>query len=123
MVSFLAGPVTEFLHDRSGFGSIPGNVGMITRQLFHQFGGHSPDPLGGRQQRSADVALALGQGIDERAPIQRQSHRSPQLRIVEWGRGPIDNDVTLNVRWHQLADRLGRLSRDILQHRNLKEKR
>jgi len=67
--------------------------------------------------RAADRALAVAGDVDKRLAVEAQRHRSPQIGVVERRLGGIDDQLARDVPRHRLADRLRRLTLQLLHQR------
>jgi len=83
----LGGPVTELFHDPAGFGgAVLLHIGIIAGQGREHVRRHAPHPFRRRLHGPADVAMPLGEDVDERLAVQGQRQRPPHLGVVEgWG--------------------------------------
>ena len=59
------------------------HIGAIAGHVCSISGGMPQTPSGGGSIVAADVALALGDDVDEGLAVEAQRHRPPQLGIVE----------------------------------------
>src|SRR3984893_2136632 len=117
------GAVAELFHDAAGLGTVLGHVGIVAGQGLQHIGGHAPYPLGRRQHRTPEIALALGQGVDKRLPVHRQCHRPAPFRLVEGHRLTVHHHVPVNVRRHQRAGGFRVLPLGVFQERHLQKER
>ena len=62
------------------FGAILLHVGPVARHGREHLRRHAPDALGRRQHRAADIALPLGENVDEGLAVERERHGPPQVR-------------------------------------------
>src|SRR6266478_4048134 len=62
-----------------------------------------------RQHDAADIALSLGDDVDEGLAVEAQRHGPAQVRVVKGRRIRVDDQVTADIRRVQLAKSLRRL--------------
>src|SRR5260370_20783255 len=82
------GSVAGLRHYFAGFFAILADIGTIARQCLQYFGRHSPDPLRRRLHCTADIAMSLGENLDEALTAERPWHCPADLRIIERRRPP-----------------------------------
>ena len=114
----LVGAVAEALHDLARLVAVLLDIGTVSRQSLQHVSRKAP--LARRQglHRAADIALPLGQNVDEGFAVERVGQGLAQIRVVEGRVVAVHDQIGAGVARCQLADRLRRLVLHILQHRD-----
>src|SRR6516225_1400300 len=117
-LEMIVAAIAERLDDLAGLRAVFLDVRVIARQRFEQLGRHAPQPRGCRLHGPADLALSAADDVDKGLAVQGQSHRPPQVGVVEWRLVAIDDQVAVDAALRHLADRLRHLARHVVQQRN-----
>lgn len=89
--------ITETTHDLPSLFAVLRHVGIATRQAAQLLRRHSPQPIRSWLHHATDLALALGDDVDRRMPIERLRHGPAQLGIVEEREFAIDDQVVVDA--------------------------
>ena len=114
----LVRPIPEPGHDLAGLGAVLRHLGAIAGNCCKKIGRHTPHASRWRQHRPADIALTLGEDINEAFAIERQRQCAPQIGIVEGRRLAVDQQIGAGIGRNEIASRLRRLLLHILQQRH-----
>ena len=114
----IVGAITELFHDFSGFSAVFGDIRIVPRKRHQYLRRHAPKPLRQGLHDAADLALPLVDDLIERVAVQAQGHRPPQLGLVEWRGGRVDQHIAGYIGNIHFTDRLRRLRLDIFELRD-----
>src|SRR5215472_16024631 len=115
----LAQPIAVLLHEPAGSRTVLQHIWIVAGQCLQQFRRHPPYAFGWRLHNPAKVALVQGEGVDKGFAIQAERYRPSQIRVVERRHLAVHHYVAIDIYRDQVADRLGVLVLDVVQHRDL----
>ena len=111
----LIGSVAELFHNLTRLCAVLRNIGIVAGQCLEHVLRHSPDTFRRRQHDPTNVALAVGNDVDEGLAVEAQCHCPPQIGVVERRLGRVDDHRPVDVCGRHLTDRLRGLHCEILQ--------
>src|SRR5438445_130275 len=76
---------TVLLHYFARLFAVLADIGTVARQCSLYFGRHPPNPLRRRLHGTADIAVPLGENLNEAFAVERQGHCPANLWTIERG--------------------------------------